>query len=275
MRKLPLLSVVAVPVFAVGVAAGQIAGIGSSSAAPAPSSSKASVARPAFSRSGPPGIMLGPRAAGSVTAVNGDTITVKANGDRRRNPGNEYSSVTTIVLTSSTKVRSGFGQSSTASSIKVGSFVIAEGALSSDKTTLTASTVMIVPGRGGPGRFGPAGITIGPRADGTVTAMNGDTITVKADGDHGPNPANEDASVTTIVLTSSTKIQSGFGQSSTASSVKVGSFVIAAGTLSSDKTTLTATTLMIAPSGGRGPASSSSGFPRRPYWNQFGGSTNS
>src|ERR1700730_12233798 len=50
------------------------------------------------------------------------------------------------------------------------------------------------------------GGNFGPHADGTVTAINGDTITVKADSDQGQT--GENAAVTTIVLSSTTTYDS-------------------------------------------------------------------
>ena len=47
--------------------------------------------------------------------------------------------MTTIDLSNSTTYTKGFGQSGSASDIKVGSFVIAQGTLSSDGKTLTAT----------------------------------------------------------------------------------------------------------------------------------------
>ncbi|HEX8917283.1 MAG TPA: DUF5666 domain-containing protein [Chloroflexota bacterium] len=90
-------------------------------------------------------------------------------------------------------------------------------------------------------------------ADGTVTAVNGDTVTVKADSDTG-NP-NEYSSVTTIVLTGSTQYNAPTnGSSATAgkSSVKTGTYIMAEGTVSSDGKTLTATRVSILPAGAAG-----------------------
>ena len=95
--------------------------------------------------------------------------------------------------------------------------------------------------------------SLGPRADGTVTTVSRNTITVKAGGNHGPSPSNEYDSVTTIDLSNTTTYTKGFGQSGSVSDIKVGSFVIAQGTLSSDGKTLTATKVMVAGAGGPAP----------------------
>jgi hypothetical protein len=93
-----------------------------------------------------------------VTAVNGNTITVKADGNHGPSPSNEYNNVTTITLSSSTKYESGFGQSGSAKSIKVGTYIIADGTLSADGKSLSAATVMVGDhGAGGPGPDGGAG----------------------------------------------------------------------------------------------------------------------
>ncbi|MBV9280735.1 MAG: hypothetical protein JOZ41_11680, partial [Chloroflexi bacterium] len=86
----------------------------------------------------------GPHADGQVTAINGNTVTIKPNADR---PGDTASSVTTVVLTSTTQYGAPHDSTATATrdSVKVGSFLIAEGTLSSDGKTLTASRVLVLP----------------------------------------------------------------------------------------------------------------------------------
>jgi Domain of unknown function (DUF5666) len=149
--------VVTAAAFAVGLTVGQVAGIGTSSAAGStPPATFNSAHR--LTGSHPP-FSLGPRADGTVTAIKGNTITVKADGNHGPRPSNEYDSVTTISLSSSTSYSKGFGQSASASDIKVGSYIIAQGTLNSDGTTLTASKVMVA-GFGGPDGhlgFGPPG----------------------------------------------------------------------------------------------------------------------
>ena len=51
----------------------------------------------------------------------------------------EYENVTTILLTSSTKYKADHGQGGSARALKVGSFIVAQGTLSADGKTLTAS----------------------------------------------------------------------------------------------------------------------------------------
>lgn len=226
-KPLIAFTLLAAAVFTTGYVVGQIGGASNSSAA--------------GSGSNQPGAATSQtkHTDGQVTAVNGNTITIKPDGN---NP-NELESVTTIVLTNSTKYvtdpRSG-SASTTKPTIAVGSFVMAEGTLSSDGKTLTASRFSVGGhggGFGGPGRFG------GPHADGTVTAINGNTITIKPDG----NNSNEWESATTVILTSSTQYDAGHDSSAAASksSIKVGSFVIVEGTRSSDGKTVTASRVSI------------------------------
>jgi hypothetical protein len=174
-----------------------------------------------------------PHADGTVTAVNGNTITVKADNDPAGST--EYTKVTTIVLTNATAYKG----STTKASLVVGAYVVAEGTVSSDGTTLTATSA----GIGGPGggHGGPHG---GPHADGTVTAVNGNTITVQADTD--PAGSTEYTKVTTILLTDTTT----YDGATTKASIVVGSKIDADGTLSADGTTLTATHVGVRGSGG-------------------------
>jgi hypothetical protein len=186
-------------------------------------------------------------ADGTVTAINGDTITVKADADRAGST--EYTSVTTINLTGTTKYSAGHDSAATTTrpTISVGQYIIAEGTVSSDGKTLTASQVSVGaggPGHGGPGFDGP-GHDSGPHADGTVSAVNGDTITVTADTD--PAGSTEYTKVTTIVLTSSTQYDAGRDSAATTTkpTITAGEHIVAEGTLSSDGTTLTATQVSV------------------------------
>ena len=76
--------------------------------------------------------------------------------------------------------------------------------------------------------------------------FNGNTITVQADND--PAGSTEYTKVTTINLTDATTYQG----STTKAAIVVGAYVIAEGTVSSDGTTLTATSVGIGGPGGRG-----------------------
>jgi len=96
----------------------------------------------------------------------------------------------------------------------------------------------------GPGHGGGFG-NLGPRADGTVTAINGDTVTIKADSDVGQS--GEYAKVTTVTLSSSTVYNAGHDSTTAGSkaSVKVGAYIVAQGTVSSDGASLAATHVMV------------------------------
>jgi hypothetical protein len=180
-----------------------------------------------------------PHADGTVTAVNGDTITVQADNDAAGST--EYTKVTTIVLSSSTKYNADNGSTTTTKpTISTGQHIVAEGTVSTDGTTLTATLVSTGthgPGQGGPGRGGP-------HADGTVTTVNGDTITVQADSD--PAGSTEYTKVTTIVLTSTTQYDNGPGSTSaTKPTISTGEHIAAEGTLNGDGTVLTATRVSV------------------------------
>jgi hypothetical protein len=179
-------------------------------------------------------------ADGTITAVNGDTITVKPDADQAGST--EYTAVTTINLTSSTQYRSGDTATTTRPTISVGEYIIAEGTVSSDGKTLTATQVSV--GQFGGGHGGPGRVS-GPHADGTVTAVNGDAITVKADADQAGT--NEYTAVTTIVLTSTTQYNGDHGSAGTTTrpTITAGQYIVAEGTLSSDGTTLTATNISL------------------------------
>jgi hypothetical protein len=187
----------------------------------------------------------GKHADGQITAVNGNTITVKADADRAGS--NEYTAVMTINLTSSTQYVTGKGSAATSTkpTISVGEYIVAEGTVSSDGKTLTATLVSV--STRGQGRGG-SGHASGPHADGTVTAVNGDTITVKPDADKAGS--NEYTAVTTITLSSTTQYETGHDAAATTTrpTITVGEYIIAEGTLSSDGKTLAATRVSVRPS---------------------------
>jgi hypothetical protein len=190
----------------------------------------------------------GPHVAGTVTAIKGDTVTIKP--DVATWEDGTTSSVTTVNLTGSTQYFAGPMATGSKSSVVVGSHIIVQGALSSDGKSITASRVIILPAGAGVG--GVRVFAAGPHAAGTVTAVNGSSITIKPDT-NGPNAPQ---SVTTIVVTSSTQYFAGpksQGASATRSSIKVGSYVLATGTLSSDGKTLTAKRVFVLPSAPTGP----------------------
>jgi hypothetical protein len=171
MRKpLILAALLAVTLFGVGYIVGQVRGTTPSSAA-STGPNQTQPADPPWmgNQSNPPWKNAGPRADGQVTAVNGDTITIKADSDQGQT--NEYGNVTTVVLSNSTKYLADHnGSATTKASIKVGSFIVAEGTLSSDGKTVTASQVSVMADGGwphngsAPAFNAPSGFDQGPSA---------------------------------------------------------------------------------------------------------------
>ncbi len=104
----------------------------------------------------------GPHVGGEITAVNGSTLTVTGRD------GTTY----TVNAANATVMKE--GAASTLTSLAVGEHVHVKGTL--DGTTVTAESVMagMKMGKGGPGgRHGK-----GPGVMGTVSAINGSTVTV-------------------------------------------------------------------------------------------------
>ncbi|MBV9282195.1 MAG: hypothetical protein JOZ41_19105, partial [Chloroflexi bacterium] len=138
MRKsLVALTLLVATVFGVGYVIGQIRGVTPSSAA----SSRQTTQPPDGPRHA-----WGPHAAGQVTAINGNTVTIKPLANR---PADQGASVTTVILAGTTQYATGPGRaaptSATRDAVKVGSYIVAIGTLSSDGKTLTASRVMVLP----------------------------------------------------------------------------------------------------------------------------------
>src|SRR5262249_26230218 len=79
-----------------------------------------------------------PRIAGQVTAVNGTSYTVSG----------RFGTTYTVATTSSTTYINPEGTTASATAIKTGTFIIAEGTLSADGKTLTALRIVVLPASG-------------------------------------------------------------------------------------------------------------------------------
>jgi hypothetical protein len=162
-----------------------------------------------------------------VTAINGNDITIQ---DARNTSG------TSVIHTNSSTTFTRAGQASSLSAVTVGAEISAAGTKNSDGS-LQAEALQIVL----------------PHAGGQITAVNGSTLTLQYRG-----------GTQTIHLSASTKITSvTFGTSgpvespATASDLKVGVYIQAAGTTAGDGS-LNAEAVKIIPAragfpGGRGP----------------------
>ncbi|MDQ2743553.1 MAG: DUF5666 domain-containing protein, partial [Chloroflexota bacterium] len=122
-----------------GYVIGQIAGVSPSFAAGGTHTNTASH----FLRTNVANQPAGAHADGQITAVNGDSITVTPDADRAGS--NEYTGVTTINLSSATKYAAGHDAAATATrpAFAVGQYIVAEGSLSSDGKTLSATLVSV------------------------------------------------------------------------------------------------------------------------------------
>jgi hypothetical protein len=138
-----------------------------------------------------------PQRLGVVTAVNGDSLTVTGFDAR------PY----TVAADSNTVVHRA-GQTAALTDIAVGSLISAEGTLSSDGLTLNALAITIQL----------------PNVAGKVTAVSGNTVTVQS----------PDGTTSTVQLTDTTTYNAGPKDTADQSSVVVGSFIMAEGTIGSD-----------------------------------------
>ncbi len=159
-------SLIAIPAIAATLlAGGALAGYATLASAEESSTSIAGVGQTMMQSMG----KRGPHVHGTVTAVNGTTITIT---DERQN------TIYTIDASGATFKKATAGSAPTTvtiSEIAVGDTIGARGTVSG--TTVTATEVMEgAMGRGGPGGMGGHGR--GQGVMGTVTAVNGSTITV-------------------------------------------------------------------------------------------------
>jgi hypothetical protein len=181
--------------------------------------------------------ILLPRVAGVVTNVSGTTLTLTGfNGASH-----------TVSVTGQTRYQKA-GASAALSDVTTGTAIVAEGTLDSSGT-LTAVRVLI--------RV--------PRIGGEVTAVNGSSYTVTA----------RFGTTYTVNATSSTTYVNRDGTATSASAVKVGTYIAAEGTLSADRKSLTAQRILVVPaSTGRGFGFHRHGFDRGGpgFWKGHAGS---
>jgi len=137
-----------------------------------------------------------PQAAGTVTGVASDTITITG----------RYGTSQTIHTTGATTYHRGTS-AATRSDVTVGSTIVAAGERGSDGS-LNATTVTIVPAR----------------VVGTVSAVNGDTLTI----------VRRDGTTMTVHVSSATTIAVAGVTNATISDVKPGMVVVVEGTQRSD-----------------------------------------
>ncbi|HTP57197.1 MAG TPA: DUF5666 domain-containing protein [Candidatus Paceibacterota bacterium] len=164
-------------------------------------------------------MMIRPGVFGTVSAVNGTTLTVTSTFGR--NGG----TVTTYTVDASSATVTKNGASSTVSAIAVGDTVMVQGTVNGTSVTATTIRDGVMMGRG-PGQN--RGVV------GTVASVNGTTLTVT-----GRAPKNGTATTYTVDASGATVTKN--GASSTVSAIAVGDTVMVQGTVNG--TSVTATTI--------------------------------
>ena len=159
-----------------------------------------------------------PRVAGVITAASNGTLTVSGVGGASQ-------TVTTNAQTTYERA----GKTVDATALATGAAIVATGTRNADGS-LTALQITIQE----------------PRIGGQVTTVNSDgSFVVTA---HGPN-----AGTKTITTTAATSYVKPDGSAATAADIKQGTFILAEGTLSTDRSSLAAERIVIIPAGtGRG-----------------------
>ncbi|MDE1924680.1 MAG: hypothetical protein KGH79_00665 [Patescibacteria group bacterium] len=198
-----------IPMLAVALAGGAAAGISGIASA----STSTNTATQTFTDHGHRG--MGPGIVGTVSAVNGDSLTVA---------GKNGTTYTVDVTTATVMKSSGAGSAPTTvaiSDIAVGDTIMAQGTVSG--TSVTATNVMDGQFFGGP-HGGPGGMG---GVMGTVSAVNGTTITV----------TGQNGGTYTVDASSATVNEN--GSTSSLSNVKVGDTVRVGGSITTASMTAT------------------------------------
>jgi hypothetical protein len=183
-----------------------------------------------------PGVM------GTVSAVNGNSITVASKKFTKGAAGTTPTATTvtyTVDATNSTVTKS--GAASTVSAIAVGDTVMVQGTVSGTNVAATS----IRDGQFGNGQFGKGGMQgRKPGVVGTVSAVNGTTLTVtsKARPNKGSSTTATVATPVTYTVDASNATVTKSGTASSVSAIAVGDTVMVRGTVSG--TSVTAKTIM-------------------------------
>ena len=181
---------------------------------------------------------------GTVSAVNGTTLTVTSKA--RPNKGSSTTTTTatpvtyTVDATNATVTKS--GTASSVSAIAVGDTVMVQGTVSG--TSVTATTIRDGVMTRTPGTFGATGAHTNNGVMGTVSAVNGTTLTVtsKARPNRGSSATATVATPVTYTVDASSATVTKSGTASSVSAIAVGDTIMVRGTVSG--TNVTAKTIM-------------------------------
>ncbi len=182
-------------------------------------SGTAFAAGPGFGGAHTPGVR------GTVSAINGDILTVTSNGYGQNATPTTYS----VDGTNATVTKN--GEASSLGDIAVGDMISAQGTVSGTSVTATTIRDGAMGGRGGVGNMG----TRSPGVFGTVASVSGNTLTVTSK----MGPGGSTGTTYTVDATNATVTKG--GSSSSVSNIAVGDTVMVAGTVSG--TSVTATTI--------------------------------
>jgi hypothetical protein len=161
-----------------------------------------------------------PGVFGTVSAISGDSITLSSKGFGQNATATTY----TVDATNATVTKA--GAASSVGAIAVGDTLMVQGTVSGDNVTATKINDGIQMGPG------PARI---PGVFGTVSAVNGTTLTVTSKG----GPTNQGSTGTTYTVNASGATVMKDGATSTVSAIATGDTVMVQGAISG--TTVTAT----------------------------------
>lgn len=160
---------------------------------------------------------------GTVTAISGSTITIQSKAWSNPSTGSTSATTTYTVNAGSATVMKA-GATSSLSAITVGDTIVVQGTVSGTTVTATKINDGVVPGmgmgQGGRGVFG------------TVTAINGDSITVQSKA-----MGNNAAATYTVDATNATVTKA--GSASSVSNIAVGDTIVVQGTVSGTSVTAT------------------------------------
>ena len=181
---------------------------------------------PAFAQVGGRGGMM-PGIVGTVSAINGNTITVLGRQGFSRGVGkNTATSATTFTVDATNAKVTKNNSASTVSSIAVGDTISAQGTVSGTNVTATNIRDGVMMGNG---------VKNGMGVVGTVSAINGTTLTVNSKA----RPNGGTATTYTVNASGATVIKN--GAASSVLNIAVGDTVIVQGTVSG--TSVTAKTI--------------------------------
>jgi hypothetical protein len=183
----------------------------------------------------PQGKKAVPAATGKITAISGSILTIAG-----------VNKTTYTIDAANAKINKGFGSNSQTlalTDLTVGEMIMVNGTVSGSKVAATTISIFDNSGRGGIGQPGNAART--PRVMGKISAVNGSSFTVQANGRMRGSQSTSTTAAIFTVSTTATTVFTKDGKTATLADVVSGAEVSVSGTVDMTAKTVSAASVNI------------------------------